>query len=70
MKNRQIKPSHIPQDHVLCIACGENHHAPEYGRAGVALSRYVDQIICNDCGTREAFEGFFWADSFKPREKI
>jgi hypothetical protein len=57
------------ENKVLCIACGKNHHAPESGRAGVSLSRYVDQIICSDCGIREALEGFFWSDGFKPREK-
>lgn len=72
MKSRfkpQIKPSHIPSGHVLCIACRHNHHAPEYGSHGVSQSRYVDQIICNDCGIREALEGFFWAEgSSSPNE--
>ena len=26
-----------------------------------ALSRFAPLYICNECGQREAFEGFFWA---------
>jgi hypothetical protein len=30
-----------------------------------AYSRYVDAFICSACGTREAFEGFFWEDRWE-----
>lgn len=51
---------------VLCPACGENYYTP-YGEKWKegdppmpALSRKDNKTyICNDCGTREAFEDFF-----------
>lgn len=45
-----------------CPACFKS--TPEFkGEAGAgnSMSRYVDIWICSDCGTREAFEGFFWS---------
>jgi hypothetical protein len=47
-----------------CPACFQ----PKEGFTGAvgphnSMSRYVDEYICSDCGTREAFEGFFWKDT-------
>lgn len=42
----------------LCPACKENYLDPVEVRN--ALSRYCKKYICSECGTREAFEGFFW----------
>jgi len=50
--------SHIPQDPFSVLLAGKSSCARIW-RAGVALSRYVDQIICNDCGTREALRVSF-----------
>lgn len=42
-----------------CPACGQAIVPP-----GASMSRYVNLYICNTCGTREAFDGFFWEDKF------
>lgn len=40
----------------ICGVCRKG----EFMEGAGALSRYVDYEICGQCGTREAFEGFFW----------
>lgn len=40
-----------------CPACHGLLREPEVMNS---LSRYCSAYICSDCGTREAFEGFFW----------
>lgn len=45
----------------LCPAClvRKTTFKGEAG-AGSAFSRYASIYICSACGTKEAFEGFFW----------
>lgn len=33
---------------------------------GNSYSRYATTYICSDCGTKEAFEGFFWRHRCNP----
>ena len=42
----------------ICPAC---HGDMPREKSRKSLSRYCDRYICPDCGTREAFEGFFWS---------
>lgn len=35
---------------------------------GNSYSRYASQYICSECGTKEAFEGFFWRNKCDPRK--
>jgi rubredoxin len=46
-----------------CPACGEIKPLFK-ARAGHgnSYSRYADKYICSECGTKEAFEGFFWRE--------
>lgn len=48
----------------LCPACG--YRELDKNEAANSLSRYREAYICNPCGTREAFEGDFWA----PKQKV
>lgn len=50
-----------PNTRLRCPAC-ESVKPLFKARAGHgnAYSRYADRYICSECGTREAFEGFFW----------
>jgi hypothetical protein len=51
-------PSYI--EGVTCPAC-EGWLKPEV--AHNSHSRFAEHYICSACGTREAFDGFFWLDN-------
>lgn len=66
-KNNEAEIGIIYEYNRKCPACRENkiivtisETDKKENLAFNSWSRYTDKYICSDCGTREAFEGYFW----------